>query len=370
MNLNPLIGIVISLAIASCSNKSGQVSDIGADLIEITKAQFDSEKMELGQPSPQPFYDAVYVTGTIVPSLDGYAQISVPVSGSITKIYCKPGQMVRKGSVLFDISGNDFIDLQKDFAESAANLLKLKRDFLRAQELYNDSITAQKDFILAESNYLAENARYRSLKIKLESLGLDVSKTERGEFYLAYSVVAPINGFISAIDAAIGRYVEPTIKIAEIVDVNSLQLRLSVFEKNSYKIKTGQKVAFYIGGNKSAKHAATITAVGKTITPESMSVACYATPVNIQSLNLVNNQLVECEVFVAIDSVLSVPETAISNSENDSYLLVFEKEANALFYFKKIKVKTGRKAHNYIELIEAIPSNKVLIKGGYNIQME
>lgn len=370
MKLEIIIFFAISLSIASCSNKTDQASDSEADLIEITRAQFDSEKMELGEPSLKPFSDVVYVTGTIVPSLDGHAQISVPISGSIIKIYCKPGQMVRKGSILFDVSGNDFIDLQKDFAESSANVSRLKRDFLRSQELYKDSIASQKDYISAESNYLAENARYMSLKIKLKSSGLDVSKIERGEFYFTYTIVAPINGFISNIDASIGKYVEPNYKIAEIVNDNSLQLRLSVFEKNSNEIKTGQKVVFYLGGNKTAKHNATITAVGKSITPENKSIECFAAIDNPQSLNLISNQLVECEVYVAVDSVLSVPETAINNSENDLYLLLYEKEANAIFYFKKIKVKTGRKANNYIELTEPLPSNRLLINGVYNIQVE
>lgn len=370
MKLDIIIFIVISLAIASCSNKSEQSSNNEADLIEITKAQFDSEKMEIGEPSLKPFSDVVYVTGTIVPSLDGHAQISVPVSGSIIKIHCKPGQIVRKGSVMFDISGNNFIDLQKDFAESSANVSKLKQDFLRLQELYKDSITSQKDYISAESNYLAENARYASLKIKLESLGLDVSKIERGEFYLTYSIVAPISGFISNIDASIGNYAEPNNKIAEIVDDNSFQLQLSVFEKNGNEIKTGQKVSFYIGDNKLVKHNATITAVGKSIMPEHKSIECFAAIDNPQSLNLIGNQLVECEVCVSNDSVLSVPETAIYNSESESYLLLYEKEANAIFYFKKIKVKTGRKANNYVELKELLPSNRLLINGVYNIQIE
>jgi len=370
MKLNIIILLVICIAIASCNNNAEQASYIETDLIEITKAQFDFEKMELGEPSLKPFVDAVHVTGTIVPSLEGHAQISVPVSGSISKIHCKPGQMVSKGAAMFEISGNDFIDQQKDFAESSAIVSKLKSDYLRSKELYNDNIATQKDFISAESNYLAENAKYMSLKIKLESSGLDVSKIERGEFYSYYTIKAPINGFVASINATIGQYIEPNYKIAEIVDDNSLQLRLSVFEKNSYKIKTGQKVVFYISGNKSVKHYATITAVGKSIMPESKSIECYAALDNLKSLNLVCNQHVECEVYVAVDSVLSIPETAIINSENDSHVLLYEKEADSVYYFKKLKVKKGREANGYVELTEQLPASKLLIDGVYNIQVE
>ena len=41
-----------------------------------------------------------------------------------------------------------------------------------------------------------------------------------------------------------------------------------------------------------------------------------------------------------------------------------------MYYFKRIKVNTGRKANNYVELTEQLPSTKLLIHGVYNIQVE
>jgi len=370
MKTNIIIAFVLGLIIVSCKNKTEQTTVANSGLIEITKAQFESEKMLIGEPLLYPFTDAVYVTGTIIPSVDGQAQISLPLSGLINKIYCKPGQIISKGSVMFDVSGNEFVDQQKDFAESSAIVSRLQSEYLRAKELYNSNIGTQKEFNYAESNYFAENAKYKALKIKLESMGLDVLKIEKGEFYSTYTVKSPINGYVSSINAIMGQYVEPQQKIAEIIDDKSYQLKLSVFEKNINKIKVGQTVAFYLNGNKIVKYKATINTVGKTIMPESKSVECFAIIDNSKSINIVSNQFIEGEVYTAVDSVLSVPETAIINFENDSYLLMYEKEVNSIYYFKKIKVNTGRKTNNYIELTEQLPSSKLLVNGIYNIQIE
>jgi len=360
-----IIGLLLS-----CNNVSEQAADNDSDFLEISKVQFESEKMEIGEPIMYPFTDVVYFTGNIIPATDGQAQISMLLPGIIDKIYSKPGQIISKGSALFEVSGNGFVDLQKDFAESSAIVSRLKSDYLRAKELYNENITTQKDFTYAESNYYSENAKFRALKIKLESMGLDVSKIEKGEFYSSYTIRSPMNGFVSNIYATIGQYIEPQQNIADIIDDKSFQLKLSIFEKNINKIKIGQMVAFYLNGNKSTKFNATISAVGKSIMPESKSVECYAVISNFNNINVVSNQFVEGEVFASIDSVLSVPEAAIINSENDSYLFIYEKEANSIYYFKKVRISTGRKSNNYVELKEQLASKKILINGVYNIRVE
>ncbi len=370
MKTNLIIVFVLSMVFVSCNNKTEQSTDSVSGFIEITKAQFESEKMVMGEPTLFPFADVVYFTGNIIPSVDGLAQISLPLPGIIDKIHCKPGQIINKGSVMFEVSGNGFVDQQKDFAESAAIVSRLKSDYLRAKELYKEKIGTQKDFTYAESSYYAENAKYTALKIKLESMGLDVSKLEKGEFYSSYAIKSPINGFVSFLNATIGQYIEPQQKIAEIVDDRSFQLRLSIFEKNINKIRIGQTVAFYLNGNKSVKYKAVINAVGRTITLDSKSIECFAVIDSPKSINMVSNQFVEGDVYTAVDSVLSVPETAIIYSENDSYLLVLEKEVNSIYYFKKVKVNIGRKVNKYIELTEQLPIGKLLVSGTYNIKIE
>jgi cobalt-zinc-cadmium efflux system membrane fusion protein len=370
MKTNFIIVFIFCVVLVSCKNRAEQPTDNVSGFIEISKAQFESDNMVIGEPLLRPFTDVVYFTGAITPSVDGQAQISLPLPGMIAKIHCKPGQIISKGSVIFEISGNGFVDLQKDFAESSAIVSKLESDYLRSKELYKEKITTQKDFTHAESSYYAENAKYKALKIKLESMGLDVSKIEKGNFYSSYNIKSPISGFVSSINATIGQYIEPQQKIAEIVDDKSFQLKLSVFEKNINKIKNGQTVEFYLNGNKSVKYKAVISAVGKTITLDSKSIECFAVIDNPRNINMVSNQFAEGEVYTAVDSVLSVPETAIIYSENDAYLLLYEKEANSLYYFKKIKVNTGRKTNNYIELIGQLPAGKLLVNGVYNIQVD
>ena len=365
-----IILLIISASLFSCKNKPTSETESESGFVEITKAQFKSEMMEFGQPAISSFVDKIHFTGSVVPSVNGRAHISLPMQGIVDRINYIPGQYVNKGAVLFQISGNEFIDMQKDFAESAALLQRLKGDFERQKELRDENIGTQKEYIFAESLYNVEKAKLSALRIKLENLGLNISQIEEGAFYNSFSLKAPIKGFVTEITATIGQYVEPQQIIASIIDDGSFQIQLSVFEKDINRIKVGQDVEFYLTGNKSVMNTGKVKIVSKAIDNSTKSINCFAEIENLGEIQLVNNQFVEGDVIVASDSVLSVPEGAILKSENETYVLTFEKETDEHYYLGKLKVTTGRKNNGFVELTEIPESKKMLVKGIYNLQIE
>lgn len=370
MKLNVIIVFVLSVFVMSCKDNPQQKVENDSGLIEISKVQFESEKMIIGEPQFQLFADKVHFTGSIVPSIDGQARISLPLPGIIDNIRCNPTQRVKKGAVLFEISGHWFIDLQKDYAESSAILSKLESDYKRAKELHEENIGTQKEYTAAKSNFFAENARYKALQKQLISMGLDVVQIEAGTFYSSFPIKSPISGFVSNVNAAIGQYVEPQQTIVEIVDSNSFQLKLSVFARDLQKVESGQQVEFYFNGDKTQKYHAVLNAIGKTILPSSKSIQCYASIETPHNVNMVCNQFAEGEILTAVDSLWAIPETSVLESGNDFYILRYANEDDETYYFEKIKVNVGRKSNNYIELTEQMPLGKILLGGMYNVVIE
>ncbi len=365
-----LIMLILSVFIYSCKNKPAEVAEPETGLIEISKAQFESEKMEFGEAAITPFSVLVHFTGSVVPSVNGQAQISLPARGLIVRINCKPGQEISKGAVMFEVSGNEFIDMQKDYAESVARLKQLKNEYERQKELNNDNIVAKKDFIMAESAYNMEMAKCSALKLKIQLLGLDAAKIEGGQFYDLFKVKAPIKGYITNINANIGQYIESQQIIAEVVDPATFQARLSVFERDISKVNSGQNVDFYLAGNKDLKFNAKITSVGKAIDNVTKSISCFAAIENLSGSAFVNNQFIEGDIIVESDSAYSVPWNAILKSGNDSYILYQEKVEGDTYYLGKQKVNIGRRNGDFIELPVKPGSDKILIKGVYNIKIE
>ncbi len=187
-------------------------------MIEITKAQFATESMTLGEPSMSKFEDVVYFTGKIFPSVNGQAFVSIPVPGIINNIKCKPGQYISKGGPMFEISGPEIIETQRALAESFAINERLKSEYLRTKELYEQNISTEKEFIQAKSSHLAKNAKYNALKMKVEDMGLEVEKVQSGIFSQSFVVRSPISGYVSGVGVSIGQYVDQLTNIAEVID--------------------------------------------------------------------------------------------------------------------------------------------------------
>ncbi len=360
--------LTLSLFIGACENNTTKTEEITSELIEISKTQFKAQKMEMAVPERIDFANKLHFTGSVVAAPNGMAIISAPIAGTIKSIHAVTGQSVQKGTTLLTVSGHAIIDLQKDYAESAATLERLNMDYERIKALYDQNIGAKKDFTLSENTYKIELAKSNALKMKLESAGLNAAKIADGIFSDTYTLRAPIAGYVSQIDAVVGQFVEPLSVLSEIVDVSTFRLSIPVFGRDINKISTGQAVAFYLGDNQEALQAA-ITSIGKSIDPITKAVVCFA---QIQDKsNLVSHQFVEGDIILSSDTSFAVPTSAILKAENAHFVLVLQSETEEAYLFEKTKVSTGRENATFTEVSgNELENKKVLINGVYHIMVE
>lgn len=364
-----IMTILYGSMLFSCQSKNEQQEKV-TDLIEITRSQFDSEKMALDTPKLAVFYEYVDFTGMIIPALNASAEISLSLPGIVNKLFCNIGQYVTKGQPMMEIGGNDIIDMQRDYAESSAYLLRLSSEYQRLQDLSRDNIGSQKELIQAESSFKSERARNTALKIKLEQLGLDVKQIEEGNFSYSYRVTSPINGYVAKITVTMGQFIEQQKIVAEVVNVSQAQLNLSVFEKDIHRLKSNQKVIFYFAGDKSKAYHARLVTIGRSINSESKAIECLAQIEDVNVLNPVNKQFTEGQVVVDSVSALSVNAEAVLKSGEDNYVLCLEREDEDKYYFNKVKIKSGKRNNDHVEITGTSLPSQYLSSGIYNLRLE
>lgn len=371
MNFKSILIIVIQiLLITSCGHTQKTEDKTENHLLTITKAQFEANKMSFGKIQRISFDDIVKCNGNIVPKTNGMAQISTFISGSILHINISDGQKVTKGQTLFELGGNEIIELQRDFAETASQLKRAKTQYLRIKSLYEDNIGSEKEFISAETDYNSLNAKFSALKIQLQNVGLNPSNTENGEFKTTFLVKSPISGYISQINVAIGQHIEQQTNLAKVIDTQQLYLKLSVFEKDINTLRIGQNIDFKLSDNNKKPYSATLTSIGKAVNNDSRTVDCYAT-INDKNMELfVVNAFAEVNIQTKSDTVNALPEEAVLKADERKYILFFAKMDENNYYLNKIKVNTGRIRNGFIELIDTVEHHQILTKGVYNINIE
>lgn len=372
MKYKALILLPALLALASCGKKGQPETsqEQQPDFVVISVEQFSTGKMELSDPAPKEFEETVKCTGILEVQPSGMASVSSPVAGLVSKINCLPGEKVFAGRPLFEISGNEFIELQKDLAETAGLLKRTRTEYERIKTLYSEKVGSEKELIMAETEFSITNARYSALRMKMKNIGLDPERIEAGDFYGSFQIKSPLTGYVSQINVSTGEYADPQKKLTEVLDLSRLQLRLSVFEKDISRITEKQQVTFTLSGNRSVKHEAAIRSVGKDVDFESKSIICIADIKNLAGGRFVNDAFAEAEIITGSDTVTAIPEESVLKSGDERFILSLVKNDSQNYYFRKEKTETGRLKDGYVEILNRTETGKILTKGAYNIMVE
>ena len=359
--------LFIAAACGTPTETSQETISESNNLVAVTTDQFKADSMVIGALSPQVFNEEIRCNGYITTAAGGMAQISSPVVGIVESITCSMGGYVTKGQSVCTISGAELMAMQQEFTETAARLTRLKSEYDRSKALYTEKIGAEKEFIATESEYKAAKAKYLSLKLRLELLHLNINQIESGNLYSTFTVVSPINGYITKQNLVLGQFIEQQKLLVEIVDISRLQVQLSVFEKDISLVKPGQTVLFSPPGVGTLSSEASIVSVGKAVNSETRSVTCVASIKNNLHANLINQSFVEASIVVNSNKSNALPSEALIKSGKDYYVLVVEKSDKAGYYFRKQKVETGRISNGFTEIKGNLILTNVLVKGVYHL---
>lgn len=370
---NLITGIVLMvLLVSGCHNKNNPVEPVNESevkYIELTKQQFETGKMELGQPFEHSFSEVVSSKGYLKAAPDGIAQISVAISGRVKNIRRNVGEMVKKGELLFQLEGNEIIDLQQEFVQNHSKLSLAQQELDRMKLLIDENIVAQKEHQMALSEFQILKATNDALSAKLELLHLNPQKIAQGNIAATVSVFAPISGFITRQNIIIGEFLEPQKNALEIIDIQKLQLNLFVFEKDMMLLQPEQKVRFNEPDRKTQVFEATLSVIGKSIDQESKTIPCVATISNGNNHQFVHGMYAECTIVTCERTAFALPTEAIVKDGYNNYVLVKTGEEGDVMKFSKQAVEIGREELDFTEVLTPGLTN-VLTSGLYNLTVE
>lgn len=359
--------ILVLIGLMSCIKKASPGSEKSL-LIEISSKQFLTDSMALGEPQKRIFERIVKCNGIVQPAPNGILKLTGGCPGIVKKICCHNGDDVNKGQLLLEISGNELLDLQKEFAESSAFLKKLHSDYQRTKSLFEDKVAAEKDLIAVEAEFKIAQAKYSSLKIKLENLGLEISAIENGKFASFYSIYAPQKGQIASLNVNNGHHIDLQSVILDIIDPESLEVKLSVFQHDLLNLQVGQLIRLK-PSNAQTMLIAKLQAIGIMVDKDTKTIDCYANISEKKGKLFVANTFVDAEIITKSDSAYAVPSGCLIKNDDGNQVLMIQKTEGNSYFFKKVKVKTSRESDGYTEIEGGKPEGKILIKGTYNLSI-
>lgn len=371
---NILLASVV-IALSACTGEKKAIDENNIEpkdnsLVEITQEQFNSMKMEIAPLQEHEFDATIKASGKIDVPSQKRAKVTSFVGGFVKSTPLLVGSKVTKGQPLLTLESPEYLDMQQSYMEISSQLSYLKSEYERQKTLFDEKISSQKKYLEAESDYKRAKAIYESLRQKLTMLNIDPSLVEQGKLTSSITVYAPISGDITAIDINTGMAISPADVLMEIVDTQSMHLEISVFEKDAFNIKDGQRVKFTIPQIGSEEFEAVVSQIGKSVEGNDRVINVYATLANRAKQKLMTGMFIEVQIVADSRQALSIPYDAVVTEEGKSFILVLESEKDGNFTFRKTLVKIGERNGNWIEIMPAdnlSSANKILTEGVYDV---
>jgi cobalt-zinc-cadmium efflux system membrane fusion protein len=339
-----------------------------SESIELSKNQFDGEKMNLVKMNKKPFPKAIKTTGMIDVPPNSRAVISAFAGGYIKNTPLLIGDKVKKGQPLVSIENMDFVSMQQEYLEVAEQLNYLESEYNRQKELFNENISSKKSFLNADSNFKKARAMYNGLRKKLEMLNINPENVENGKITSMVTIFAPISGSISAVNISTGAFVSPADPIMEIINTDHIHLELKVFEKDILKLKEDQKVTFKVPEYSDEIFEGEVHLIGKSI-DENRTIPVHAHLKNDENHNFIVGMFVEANIITEESMENALPEDAVIEVENKNYVLVLESETDGVYRFNKKEIALGQTYNGFKELTEngVFKEDTQFLVGGFNL---
>jgi len=361
--------IAFILLVAACQVKERVDEHTGDSLISIrlNKKQIREAKIVTDSIRQRLFPQIYQCRGYFYLSPDKLATVTSPISGFIRNMYYSTGDYVQKGTLLAILTHLDYIKIQREYVEAKSLANYYIEDFKRQGDLTLDHATSIKKMQRAQADYRAIEAKLRALRAQLKFIGLDADKVEKDGFTSSINIYAPISGYITRVEGNIGKLVDSYGFIYEIADINKLLLSFELPGRLFYKVSKNMTVSFTVSGKNINHLNAGICNIGQVINTETNSFNVYAIP-DSNDRSFRPGMPVEMLLTLEDIKVPSLPDKAIIESDNKSYIFVKEKNI-----FTRTCINTGNSKDNFIE-ISNIPENfgnsEIVIFGARYLNMQ
>jgi cobalt-zinc-cadmium efflux system membrane fusion protein len=367
-----IILFVLTFTLFSCGNKKATETESTQPILEnnvtITDAQFKSANIQFGKLEKRTISTTLKLNGKIDVPPQNMVSVSMPLGGFLKSTKLLPGMHVKKGEVIAVMEDQQYIQLQQDYLTIKSKLNFYENEFNRQKELNLSKASSDKVFQQSEMDFKTQKIALSALTEKLKLINIDPEKLSESNLSRSANVYSSIDGFVSKVNVNIGKYVNPSDVLFELINPSDIHLNLKVFEKDLNKLSIGQKLVAFNNNQPDAKHPCEIILISQELSADrSAEVHCHFEDYD---KTLLPGMYMNAEVEIKINNTESINEDAIVSHEGKDFIFI-SKGKNQ---FELIEIKKGSTETNFTEVNtldgKDLSGYEVVTKGAYSLLMQ
>jgi cobalt-zinc-cadmium efflux system membrane fusion protein len=260
----------------TANSNAPNATSSGPDSVDLSNSQLDSGKVEAVEERDFPIEKAA--VGSIDFNEDMSVQVFTPYQGRIIALFAEVGDDVKKGQTLFTIDSPDLLQSESTLIAAAGVLDLDSKNLDRLRDLYTTRAVSQHDVELAASDEQTAEGNLRAARDAVRIFGktdADIDRIVAQRLADPTLVVpSPINGRITARNAAPGLFVQPGSAPAPytVADIDTMWMLANVAEDDSPALRVGQSVQVTVDAFPGRIFEGKITTIGATVDPNTRRV--------------------------------------------------------------------------------------------------
>lgn len=343
----------------AAQNKAEQHEEAGVKLSErqITAGNFAIREATAGTLNKR-----IVVPGTIVPSGEHFAKVSVRLLGTVAELRKRLGDTVREGDVLAIIESREVADAKSEYLAARVAFELQETLFTRSKSLFESKVSSENDFLRAKTLYEDMRIKFDVARQKLFALGLTGDQIaalpkQPVESLRLQELRAPMSGRIAErrvdLGSLVGREGQES-ELFVIVDSRVVWAELALPATDLAVVREGQQISLETGSG-AEPLPATIMFVSPLLDKDTRLARVVASVDNPAHI-LRPGMFVTAHIpFQQIKADIVVPKSAVQTVEGQSAVFVRTSDG-----FEPRKIVTGREDSKSFEVTSGLtPGDKI-----------
>ncbi len=390
-----LLTAAVVTGLTACGRSKGQDNNANASASPTPTAVSVSTTAAVSRQLPR-YFEA---NGSLAPNQQ--ADVAAETSGKVAAVGVDMGSSVRRGQMIVKLDDTDFrikieqaqaqLDQAKatlrqneakiglrpgqkfnpeNVPEVAAARLALEladKNLRRYEKLVEtgdisraayDQQKSQRDQLAEQHQALIHLAQQNYATVANSQAAVDAAATQvaLAKRNLGYTVVvSPMPGYVSERPADVGEYISPQQKVATVVNLNPLRVRIDIPEQAIPQIHTGESVSVSVSGYPDRNFAGRVARVSPNVTTSSRTLSIEADVENPRA-ELKPGQFATVRILLPqTEPAVLVPQRALRTISGSIYVFVIKNG-----HVEQRLVQSGQTEGDLVEIKSGVAADEVV----------
>jgi membrane fusion protein, heavy metal efflux system len=371
------LGLAVTLAslITGCSSERGenQMTSFSssesktqtAGLFTIPQEQMSHVQVVTVQPSK--ITRTLRLTGAVAYNAFSTTPVITQVGGPVSKILVVPGDRVKRGQPLLEVSSPDYSLLLASYLKARDSYRVADKNYQRAQDLFAHHAIADRDLLQAESDRIQAQADLSAAEEGMKILGIPKPEDlEKSPISAQIPLLAPIGGEIVERLVSPGQVLQAgTTQAFTISDMSAVWVLANIYQGDLAYVKNGD-AAVVTTDSYPDKFSGKISFISPALDPTTRTLQARIVVDNPGGKLKKDMYCVATITAGVIPNAIAVPDSAVlRDDENQPFVYV----ATSSNQFGRRQVEIGQSQNGETQILKGLsPGDRVVGNGSLFLQ--